>query len=153
VGGGGRRLLRFAAAEADIVSVLPASAGEGGLRATHLTLSSLRDKVAHLREAAGARAADLEINIMVFDVVITTDRRAAATAYLDELEDRLGFVTVDGQMTVDDLLDSPYLAFGTGEQIAEHLVRVREETGASYFGVFTHLMDALESVLSRLARR
>jgi probable F420-dependent oxidoreductase len=150
VGGGGRRLLAFAAAQADIVSVLPASAPQGGLRATHLPLRSLKDKMTVVRDAAGAQAADLEINILVFDAVITTDRRAAAASYLGELGERLGF-TVDGEVTVEDLLDSPYLAFGTSEQIAEHLIRVREQTGASYIGVFPHIMDAFGPVLSRLA--
>lgn len=151
VGGGGRRLLTFAAAEADIVSVLPASAPDGGLRATQLALSSLKKKAALVRDTAGGRSQDLEINILIFDAVVTTDRRAAATSYLGELEERLGF-TIDGEVTVDDLLDSPYLAFGTDGQIAEHLVRVREETGASYIGVFPHLMEAFGPVVSRLAR-
>jgi len=42
--------------------------------------------------------------------------------------------------------------FGTGEQIAEHLIRVREETGASYITVFPHLMDAFQPVLTRLRK-
>lgn len=151
VGGGGPRLLSFAAAEADIVSVLPASAPQGGLRATHLPLSSLKEKMALVRKAAGARADDVEINILIFDAVFTADRRAAAASYLDELEDRLGF-TRDGEVTVEDLLDSPYLAFGTDDQIAEHLRRIREETGASYIGVFPHIMEEFGPVLGRLAR-
>jgi probable F420-dependent oxidoreductase len=150
MGGGGRRLLSFAAAEADIVSIVPAAAPEGGLRATHLPLSSLKKKMALVREVAGSRADDLEINILIWDAVFTTDRRAAAAAYLDELEERLGF-TRDGEVTIEDLLDSPYLAFGTDQQIAEHLIRIREETGASYISVFPHLMEAFGPVLSRLA--
>lgn len=153
VGGGGRRLLTFAAARADIVSILPASAPDGGLRATQLTLDSLKEKAALVRRAAGSRSQDLEINILIFDAVVTTDRRAAATSYLAELAERLGpAFTTDGEVTVDDLLDSPYLAFGTDEEIAEHIVRVREETGASYIGVMPHLMDAFEPVLTRLAK-
>jgi probable F420-dependent oxidoreductase len=152
LGGGGRRLLTFAAERADIISILPAAAPGGGLRASQLPLKSLKDKAALVAEAAGARAADLEINILIYDVVITRDRRAAARAYLDDLQERLGPVfTVDGEVTVDDLLDSPYLAFGTGAQIVEHLLRVREETGASYLSVFPYHMDALAPVLSRLA--
>jgi len=151
LGGGGRRLLTFAAEQADIVSILPAAAPGGGLRASHLRLKSLTDKAALVAEAAGARAADLEINILIFDVVITSDRRAAASSYLDDLTERLGPVfMIDGELTADDLLDSPYLAFGTEAQIAEHLLRVREETRASYLGVFPHLMDAFAPVLSLL---
>ena len=151
MGGGGRRLLTFAATQADIVSILPASAPEGGLRATQLSLRSLTQKAALVREAAGSRPGIPEINILILDAVITTDRRAAATSYLGELADRLGFLTIDGEVTVDDLLDSPYLAFGTDEQIAEHLIRVREETGASYIAVFPQLMEAFAPVVSRLA--
>ena len=43
---------------------------------------------------------------------------------------------MDGAVIVDDLLDLPYPAFGTDEQIAGHLVRIRGETGASCIGVF-----------------
>jgi len=34
-----------------------------------------------------------------------------------------------GEVSVDALLGSPYLAFGTDEEIAEHLIRSLEETG------------------------
>ena len=81
---------------------------------------------------------------------MTTDRRGAATAFLDELAKRLGQFAMDREMTVDDLLASPYLAFGTDDEIAEHLVHVREETGASHSGVFPHLMDDFEPILNRL---
>jgi probable F420-dependent oxidoreductase len=150
MGGGGPRLLTFAGAHADIVSIVPAAAAEGGLRASHLSLASLRKKSARVREAAGARATDQEVNILVFDVVISADRRAAATSYLHEIEARLEGFVIDGALTVDDLLDSPYVLFGTPAQIAEHLIGVREETGASYISVFPHLMDEFQPVLTRL---
>jgi probable F420-dependent oxidoreductase len=150
LGGGGRRMLHFAATEADIVSVQPASVpGGGGLRASELPLRSLKDKIALVREAAGTRWADLEINVLIFDAVITKDRRAAATAYLDDLRGP-GAFSMDAEVTVDDLLDSPHVLFGTDDEIAEQLARLREETGASYLGVFPHLMDAFEPILARL---
>jgi probable F420-dependent oxidoreductase len=151
LGGGGRRLLTLAAAEADIVSVLPASAPQGGLRTSQLSLKSLKDKVALVREAAGARRDELEINILIADAVVSTDRRAAAASFLGELDQRLPQFTIDGEVSVDDLLDSPYLAFGTEADIAEQIIRVREETGASSIGVFPHLIDAFEPVVGRLA--
>ena len=49
------------------------------------------------------------------------------------------------------VLDSAYLAFGTSEQIAEYLIRVREETGASHISVLPHPLDAFAPVVSRLA--
>jgi alkanesulfonate monooxygenase SsuD/methylene tetrahydromethanopterin reductase-like flavin-dependent oxidoreductase (luciferase family) len=53
LGGGGPGLLSLAAAEADIVSILPTAAPGGFLRATQLTLPRLRDKVRILRQTAG----------------------------------------------------------------------------------------------------
>jgi probable F420-dependent oxidoreductase len=149
--GGGRRLLTLAAERADIVSILPAAAPGGGLRATHLPLKSLKEKAALVVEAAGTRAGDLEINILLWAVVISSDPRAAASSFLDHLLERLGSLfTDDGELTVEDLLDSPYLAFGTEAQIADHLLRVREETGASYISVFPADMDVFAPVLSQL---
>jgi probable F420-dependent oxidoreductase len=151
LGGGGPRLLTFASTHADIVSLLPAAAAEGGLLASHLSLDSLREKSARVRKAAaGTRSADPEINILIFDVVITGDRRAAAASYLHDIEARLDGFVFDGELTVDQLLDSPYLLFGTHEQIGEHLVGVREQTRASYLSVFPHLMDDFAPVLTRL---
>lgn len=151
LGGGGRRLLTFAAAEADIVSVLPASAAQGFLRASQLSLKSLKDKVALVRETAGARWDELEINILILDAVVTTDRRAAAASFLGDLDRRLPQFVLDAEVSVDDLLDSPYLAFGTEADIVEQILRVREETGVSYITLFPHLIDAFEPVVGRLA--
>jgi len=150
LGGGGPGLLSLAAAEADIVSVLPAAAPGGFLRATQLGLRSLKDKIAVLREAAGDRWDELEINVLIFDVTVTGDRRGAAAAYLAGLGERLGQFTVDGQVTVEDLLNSPYLLFGTHQQIAGQLHRIREETGASYLAVMPHCMEAFAPVISQL---
>ena len=150
IGGGGQRLLSFAAAEADIVSIFPASMpGGAGLRASDLPLRSFKRKVALVRAAARARWGGLEVNVFVLHAEITRDRRAAAAAYLHHEYKQRG-VFLDAEMTVDDLLDSPYLLFGTEDEMAEQLVRVREETGASYFGIFPHLVDAFEPVLHRL---
>ena len=150
LGGGGRAMLAFAAEHADIVSILPASAAAGGMRASEITLRSLQRKAAAVREKAGPRAASLEINILIFDAVITADRHAAAVRYLDELADKLPFLAVEDEITVDDLLDSPYLAFGTHQQIAEHLRSVREQTGASYIAVLPPLLENLAPVVAAL---
>jgi probable F420-dependent oxidoreductase len=151
LGGGGRRLLSLAAAEADIVSVLPAAAPGGFLRATHLTMSSFQEKVAALRTAARDRWAEIEVNILIFDVIVTTDRKAAAAEYLAELDQRLGQFTVDDQLTVDDLLDSPYLLFGTVNQITEQVQQLQERTGVSYLSIFPHCMEAFAPIVQQLS--
>jgi probable F420-dependent oxidoreductase len=154
LGGGGRRLLSLAAAEADIVSVLPAAAPGGFLRATQLTQRSLNDKIAVLRAAAAPdRWAEIEVNVLIFDATVTTDRRAAAASYLAGLDEHLGQFTIDGELTVDDLLDSPYLLFGTVDQIAEQLRHLREIAGVSYFCVFPGRAEAFAPIMERLILR
>jgi hypothetical protein len=123
-----------------------------GPRATDLTLKSVTEKCGWIRAAAGDRWADLEINMLLVDVIATSDRRAAAEAYIDTLRHSPFFVS-DGDVSTDDLLTSPYLAFGTEEQITEHIVRIREETGASYFVVGAWSMDTFAPTISRLTHR
>jgi probable F420-dependent oxidoreductase len=151
LGGGGRRMLSLAAAEADIVSIVPASLPGGLGRATGFTLKSVKDKVALVRDAAGDRWDGLEINILIMGGQVTTNRRAAAQQYVSQLTEQHPEFVLDGEITADDLLDSPYFAFGTHDEITEHLLRIREETGASYYSVFPHLVDPLEPVVGNLA--
>ena len=151
LGGGGRRLLSLAAAEADIVSVLPASARAGMLRASQIGFHAFKEKADFVRQVAGDRGADMEIHALVFDGALSTDRRAAAEAFLGQSRERLPQFVFDAEVTVDDLLGSPYFAFGTVEDVTEHLLRLRQETGTSYFAVFPHLVDMFGQVIDRLA--
>jgi probable F420-dependent oxidoreductase len=151
LGGGGRRLLSLAAAEADIVSVLPASAPAGKLRASQLGLHAFKQKVDFVRQVAGGRWPDLETHVLVFDGTLTTDRRAVAEEFLGQSGDRLPQFVFDAEVTVDDLLGSPYFAFGTVAEVAEQLLSLRQETGTSYFAVFPHLMEMFGRVIDRLA--
>jgi len=151
LGGGGRHLLSLAAVEADIVNVLPASAAAGMLRASQITFESFKEKVDYVRQVAGARMPDLEVQVLVFDGALTTDRRAAAEAFLGESKQRLHQFVFDAEVTPDDLLGSPYFAFGTVEDVTDQLLRLRQETGASYIVVFPHLMDMFGQVIDRLA--
>ena len=58
IGGGGRRLLTFAAQEADIVSIIPRSLPGGGLDETD---HALDEKLAWIRQAAGGRFDTIEL--------------------------------------------------------------------------------------------
>ena len=57
---------------------------------------------------------------------------------------------VDVQLTVDDILSSPYVAIGTFEEIAEQIRNVRRSTSMSYVGVFPTQMDAFAPVIPLL---
>jgi alkanesulfonate monooxygenase SsuD/methylene tetrahydromethanopterin reductase-like flavin-dependent oxidoreductase (luciferase family) len=80
IGGGGRRVLSFAARHADIVSInANLRDGTGGAEtAADLTPERTRRKVAWVREAAGDRFADLELNALIGFAIVTDDAAGLA---------------------------------------------------------------------------
>jgi hypothetical protein len=96
--------------------------------------------VAWVREAAGARFADLELSALVFDVVVTPDRQRVAA----ERGAPFGH-------SPEQVLGSPHLLIGTTAQVAEDLRERRERHGISYVVVFEPAMDAFAPVVARLA--
>ena len=53
-------------------------------------------------------------------------------------------------MSVEDALSTPFLAIGTQDEIAEHLLRCRQRWGISYFSV--REVDSFAPVIERLRR-
>src|SRR5438309_2133245 len=82
VGGGGKRVLSLAAREADIIGINPnLRAGEIGLEAATDSLREQTDrKVQWIREAAGARIDEIEIQMRFFITRVTPDRMKLAEA-------------------------------------------------------------------------
>ncbi len=76
IGGGGRRVLGIAAREADIVGVNPSlAAGYVGPEVLETTTAEYYDqRIAWIREAAGDRFDDLELQVLTFLVQIVPDR-------------------------------------------------------------------------------
>jgi len=143
IGGNGTRVLQLAATAADIVGFTGFHQVEGtrdtGL--SHFTAAGLDDRIAVVRAAAGERFAELELNLLVQVVTVTRDRRAAAEAMTTRLPG----------MSVDEILDSPFLLLGTLGQIADQLVERRERFAVSYIAVFEPAHRALAPVVERLA--
>ena len=77
IGGGGRRVLSIAAREADIVGINGTlTAGAIGPEAiATMTYETVAERVAVVREAAGERIGDIELNIRAFFVSVTDDAR------------------------------------------------------------------------------
>jgi probable F420-dependent oxidoreductase len=145
IGGGGQRLLTVAAREADIIGFLPRARPDGqGQDITDATSQSLEQKITWVREAAGARFADLELGILVAQVLTTEDREQAAHLIASTLA--RGF-----KVSTEVILQAPYLLLGTVEQICEDLLARRERYGISYISVFEQSMEALAPVVARLA--
>jgi probable F420-dependent oxidoreductase len=141
IGGGGRRVLSIAGARADIVGininlakgVIDADAGPDG------TAERTDEKVAWVRDAAGARFDRLELQVRVHLVLVTDDRAAMA----DALAGGFG-------LTPAAALASPHSLVGTVEQIADDLVERRERWGISYIGVSLDAMEAMRPIVARL---
>jgi len=151
VGGGGPRMLRLAARHADIISVVPVTTKEGKGLVSGITLEKTIEKVDLIRAAAGPRFAQIELNWAITAIVITDDREKTAEMALSAIANGLHpSLEVDVQLSVADILSSPYVAIGTHEQIAEQVCAVRRLTSMSYVGVFPTQMDAFAPVIPLL---
>ncbi len=112
IGGGGKRLLRLAAREAQIVGLAPRIGSTGGFQSC--TFEATREKIEWVREAAGLRFAEIELNTYPSfrPASVTNEPKKAA----EELLGRLNKDKESG-LTVDQLLDSPHVFIGTVDQL------------------------------------
>jgi probable F420-dependent oxidoreductase len=139
IAGGGKRLLEFAAREADIVAVNTRHRNGVVGVGEELWASTLQRRVDLVRQAAGEGWNGLELNLLVKNVVVTRDRAAAGA----EIGARLG-------LTAADALASPYLLVGRVEEMAEQLQATRQQLGFSYFVVFQQDLAVFAPVIERL---
>jgi probable F420-dependent oxidoreductase len=139
VGGGGTRLLTLAAREATIAGINPRALPQGGLDRADIALESVERKATLIREAAGLRWEDLELNIVLVGGAVTDDPRTAAAA-----------VVARSGATEETVLTSPHALFGSVDTIADRLREYRERWGLSYIVVPEGSMQALAPVVARL---
>ena len=142
LGGGGPRMLRLAARQADIVGInVNLAAGVIDERAgPNATEEATQAKIDLVREAAGDRFDQIELQVRVHAVVVTDDRKGMA----ELLAPALG-------VSPEQALASPHAVAGTPEQIVEDLQARRERWGISYLGVSVDALDALAPVVAALA--
>lgn len=140
MGGGGKRFLSLAGREADIVGLHVRVNDDGTVGALERTGEALAQKVEWVRQAAGERFPEIELNILVGSVIITDDRQQAAEEHARKT----------GQIA-EQLLASPYQFIGSVEQIIEQIQRQREQFGVSYLVVGDEHMEAFAPVVARLA--
>ncbi len=148
VGAGGPRMLELAARHADIISIATGSTPDGKLKLSDMTIEKTIDRVERVRRAAGPRFDQIELNWTIATILVTDDRVSTAEMVLGAIDG--GFppnVAKDADLTVEDILASPYIMCGTFEEIAEQVRSVRERTGMSYVGVFPTQMDAFAPII------
>ncbi|MFC7450452.1 LLM class F420-dependent oxidoreductase [Rhodococcus daqingensis] len=151
VGGGGPKMLALAAKYADIISLAPPSNKDGKMLLSGITMEATAARVERIREAAGDRFDDIELNWTITTIMPTDDREAMAEMALAALDN--GYppnIEVDVKLTVEQILNSPYLAFGSYEEIADQIRSVREKTSMSYVGIFPTQMEAFAPVIPLL---
>jgi probable F420-dependent oxidoreductase len=142
VGGGGPKLLKLAGREADIVGINPnLRKGEVSADAVQDTLAAMtKQKIEWVREGAGDRFDDLELQIRYFVCAITDDRRGLAEAVAG------GF-----GLEADEALESGVALVGTVDECCDLLVQRREEWGVSYIVVGDDQADSFAPVVERMA--
>jgi len=143
IGGGGPKVLALAAREAAIVGVnANLRSGDGNSRDAASSLTSARtdEKLQWLRDAAGARFDDLEIQTLVGFVHVTDDRTSIAEAIAG------GF-----GVTPDDAILAPVTLVGTESQMVELLELRRQRWQMSYTVVPHEAMSQFAPIVARLA--
>lgn len=122
VGGTGEGLLTIAARQADILGLAGAKQIPGRPPGTFtlLTADETDERLAFFRTEAGDRAADMTVDVLVQAVEITDDRRAAAARWSERMA---------GLLSPDEVLETPYLYFGTADEIAGQLVERQKRYG------------------------
>lgn len=139
VGGNGQRVLRYAAARADVVGVtgLGATLADGHSHSTRWSADSIDADIGWLQAAPRV----IELDALVQFVVISHDRVATAEALGAEYE-----------LRAQDILDCPYALVGTADQIASELLAHRARWAITRYTVRPDALDAVEAIRSALGR-
>jgi probable F420-dependent oxidoreductase len=147
---GGPRMTRFAAAEADIIAINPAKKSNEAWADQNLpdaAAEAVDRKVDAIREAAGDRYADIELQIVVPFVVLTDDREGTAAAIAGSLPS--DDPSID--LSAKTVLESPFVLIGSEDQICETLVERRDRWDLSYYVFNDDSVDVVAPIVARLA--
>jgi probable F420-dependent oxidoreductase len=144
IGGGSPKLLRFAAEAAQIVGIAPRVLPDGRADLEGCTLEGSRRKVDVIREAAGPRFPDLEINTYPSLGAKVTDDALPVARELRQRGRKRGV-----ELTEEEILDSPHVFVGSVEGLVEKFEALREKLSINYFLVGDDYRD-FAPVVARL---
>lgn len=139
--GGKQKMLTLAGSTADIVGINPGlGAGVIDERAGQdATLDKTDQKLAWVRDAAGSRFDDLELQTRIHLAMITDDRNRVAA----EMAPLLG-------ISAEEAILSPHALVGSVEQCIESIQRWRERWGISYVSINAEAMEDFAPVVEAL---
>ena len=141
IGGGGKRVLSYAAREADIIGINGTmTAGVVGPEAlATMTAESVDEKVAIVAAAGTHRINDIEMNIRTFFVKVTNDRAKT----VDSISSMFG-------VAADMSNNSPFALIGSVEECIEQLLERRDRWGFSYTIVGAENIDECAPIVAAL---
>jgi probable F420-dependent oxidoreductase len=141
IGGGAKRVLSIAGREADIVGINPSiHSGHVDAAAAQNGASGETDKkIAWVKEAAGDRYDDLEINLLQFAGIVTDDRKGTVEA----------MAPLFG-LPPEEIDTYPHACIGSVDEICESLEMRRERWDASYIVFQGDTMEPLAPVVAKL---
>jgi len=143
IGGNGPRLLTLAAGEADTVNLTGITFTRGGTSPdmSGWKVAGVDERLRVIRQAAGQRFGRLELSAQIQRVVVTDRRREAAEDLRKSWQ----------QLSVEEILEAPYVLIGTVDEMVEALHARRERWGLSYFVTFEPYLEILAPVVAALA--
>jgi probable F420-dependent oxidoreductase len=139
IGGSRKRMLQLAAREADIVGLEDHQFADRVSGNAPVPADSA-EQARVVRDAAGPRWDELELNIFAARVEVT-DQRASA---VEEMARQLN-------LTARQVDASTSFLVGSVDGVVEQLQEWRERIGVSYIMVFDRVLDAFAPVVARLA--
>ena len=140
IGGGGPRMLKLAAREAEIVGLVPGFDAHGRVRVREATETATAEKIALIRQAAGERFERLEINMWLGDAGLVGRGNSL-----------LGSVTAAVRWAPTAFYGSPYVLYGTLRSTREQLLRRRDRLGISYYTVPSRAMESMAPLVDALS--
>jgi probable F420-dependent oxidoreductase len=142
IGGGAPRVLRLAGQLADIVSInfnnAAGKLGPGSVASS--TRAATAEKIGWVREGAGDRFGDIELEIAAYFIAIGEDPADAVAA----MARRFG-------VSAELLSEHPHALTGSVAEICDKLEQRRGELGISYINVAQRSMEQFAPVVARLA--
>jgi probable F420-dependent oxidoreductase len=143
IGGGGRKVLTFAAQQADVVGInanLRTGVANDPATAPSMNPASTDEKLRWVKEAAGDRYDDIEVQAFAGFVMVTDDAAPIAEGMAPAFD-----------ASPAEVLDSPVGLVGTVDELVESLERRRARWDMSYHVVPIEQMTAFAPVVARLA--
>ena len=142
IGGGAKRILSIAGREADIVSLnfnnSSGRLGPEGIGSS--TAEETERKIAWIKEAAGERFDQIELETAAYFTIVTDDGEG--------MREKMAPMFA---MSPSDFAEHPNVLIGTIDEICDRIVERREKFGISYISFGSSVMEAIAPVVNRLA--